>query len=320
MKKTYKWLAPILLVMMFFSASTLTGVAEDKKDDQLLYDLKYDKDKSVLSGKTKPNANIYIKDVAGSVVADDKGGFEIPIPKNMKKSPILMLDAEGNNSTDVRYDFEKNTIEKEEKEASTKDSTKTSDKEASSSKDTKKDKDSKEGNVAISDNKESQSTSDSTKESKDKKDGESNSKELTVSSENYKGDKKEEPRSLVWLWTLLAILVVGGAAVGGYFWYKKKVEKEEAAERKRKRSSSSKKKKSKESLDADFEDDLYEAFKDGKKTSIKGKHAKSSHSKKDVSLDQLIDSELEKQTTKPSKKRRSSSSSSGKKRKKSSKK
>ena len=117
MKKLTKWFSVIALFIMFFSAGAITSFAEDKKDEKLLYDLKYDKKKSILSGKSKPGANIYINDIAGSIVASEDGTFEMPIPKGAKISQILMLDAEGDNSTDLRYNFEKNTVVKQEHES-----------------------------------------------------------------------------------------------------------------------------------------------------------------------------------------------------------
>lgn len=111
MKKRMKRLSILGLMMLFLSLSPSIGFAED---GQLLYDLRYDEGKSVLYGKTKPNANVYINDLAGSIVADDKGEFEMPVPKGLKVSTVLMLDAEGDTSTDLRFNFEKNTIETEE--------------------------------------------------------------------------------------------------------------------------------------------------------------------------------------------------------------
>lgn len=90
--------------MLFFSLWPVNGLAED---GQLLYDLRYDESKSVLYGKTRPNANVYINDVAGNIVADDNGEFEMPVPKGLKISTVLMLDAEGDTSTDLRFNFEK---------------------------------------------------------------------------------------------------------------------------------------------------------------------------------------------------------------------
>ncbi|MBP2966963.1 hypothetical protein, partial [Acinetobacter baumannii] len=64
MKKIINRLSLLGLVMILLSLWTVTGYAEDNK---LLYDLRYDEAKSVLYGKTKPNANVYINDLAGNI-------------------------------------------------------------------------------------------------------------------------------------------------------------------------------------------------------------------------------------------------------------
>ena len=78
----------LLGLLLRVSLGQVTTMAADVKEGQLLYDLKYDKEKSVLSGKSQPNANIYINDLAGSIVADENGDFEREINQT---SGILVL-------------------------------------------------------------------------------------------------------------------------------------------------------------------------------------------------------------------------------------
>lgn len=233
MKKQIKRLSVIGLIMLFFSLWPVNGLAED---GQLLYDLRYDESKSVLYGKTRPNANVYINDVAGNIVADDNGEFEMPVPKGLKISTVLMLDAEGDTSTDLRFNFEKNTIETESSSAKGESST------PASSSETKKEESSKEEKEKESETKESikelksTETTDSSKES-------SSSTKQSISSESYNPSEfKEEKRSLVWLWTLLIVVGVLGLAVATYLWYKKKLEKEEAEKEAKRRKRQSKNK------------------------------------------------------------------------------
>lgn len=311
MKKVIKHLSILSLLVLFFSAAPLLSFAEDVKDGQLLYDLNYDKDKSVLTGKTKPNANVFINEQAGSIVADDDGNFEIPITKGLKESTVLMLDALGETSTDLKFNFEKNTVETEETTTSTTSSSSSSTSSASN------DSKTAESEEKTSESKDESSESDSsTKESSTKSSKESNA---SISSESYSSDTEEEKRSLIWLWTLLIVLGVVGLAVAAYFWYKKKVEEEEKQRRSDRRKRSARKKASR-SLEDDFEDDLYESLKistEGEKQTRKSRHSRKKETDVDeMNLDDLINSELEKATDT---KRRKSSSSGVKKRKKKSK-
>ena len=286
MKKQIKRLSVIGLIMLFFSLWPVNGLAED---GQLLYDLRYDESKSVLYGKTRPNANVYINDVAGNIVADDNGEFEMPVPKGLKISTVLMLDAEGDTSTDLRFNFEKNTIETESSSAKGESST------PASSSETKKEESSKEEKEKESETKESIKELESTETTDSSKESSSSTKQ-SISSESYNPSEfKEEKRSLVWLWTLLIVVGVLGLAVATYLWYKKKLEKEEAEkEAKRRKRQSKNKGKRKKSLDDDFEDDLYASLKlDEEPRNEKANKTRSSkHS--ESSLDALIDSEIEK--------------------------
>lgn len=306
MKKIIKRLSVIGLIILFFSLLPVKGLAED---GQLLYDLRYDESKSVLYGKTRPNANVYINDVAGNIVANDKGEFEMPVPKGLKISTILMLDAEGDTSTDLRFNFEKNTVEKES--SSTEESSSTS----TSSSENKKEDSSKEENKKESETKESIKAVEST-ETKDSAKDSSSKTEQSISSESYDSSElKEGKRSLVWLWTLLIVVGVLGLAVAGYLWYKKKLEREEAKKeaRHRRRQSKSKSKR-KKNLDDDFEDDLYASLKLDDKP--KKEISRKTRSKKtsENSLDALIDSEMEKSKSK-SERAKNSRTQNGKKRK-----
>lgn len=311
MRKVIKHLSILSLLVLFFSAAPLLSFAEDTKDGQLLYDLNYDKDKSVLTGKSKPNANVFINELAGSIVADDDGNFEIPIPKDLKESTVLMLDAVGETSTDLKFNFEKNTVETEETTSSSSTSGSSNSSSSSSSSESKDAESEKESKTS-----ETENETDSTSTSSDEMSTESSSKSsvANISSESYSSETEEHKRSLVWLWTLLIVLGVIGLAVASYLWYKKKLEKEEKQRKSDRRKRSSKKKTSK-SLEDDFEDDLYESLKipaEVEKETRKSRHS----SKKELDsddLDALINSELEK-TTKHRK-----SSGNGKRRKKKSK-
>lgn len=286
MKKQIKRLSVIGLIMLFFSLWPVNGLAED---GQLLYDLRYDESKSVLYGKTRPNANVYINDVAGNIVADDNGEFEMPVPKGLKISTVLMLDAEGDTSTDLRFNFEKNTIETESSSAKGESST------PASSSETKKEESSKEEKEKESETKESIKELESTETTDSSKESSSSTKQ-SISSESYDPSEfKEEKRSLVWLWTLLIVVGVLGLAVATYLCYKKKLEKEEAEkEAKRRKRQSKNKGKRKKSLDDDFEDDLYASLKldEEPRNETANKTRSSKHSEN--SLDALIDSEIEK--------------------------
>lgn len=286
MKKQIKRLSVIGLIMLFFSLWPVNGLAED---GQLLYDLRYDESKSVLYGKTRPNANVYINDVAGNIVADDNGEFEMPVPKGLKISTVLMLDAEGDTSTDLRFNFEKNTIETESSSAKGESST------PASSSETKKEESSKEEKEKESETKESIKELESTETTDSSRESSSSTKQ-SISSESYDSSEfKEEKRSLVWLWTLLIVVGVLGLAVATYLWYKKKLEKEEAEkEAKRRKRQSKNKGKRKKSLDDDFEDDLYASLKlDEEPRNEKANKTRSSKYS-ESSLDALIDSEIEK--------------------------
>ena len=309
MKQKMKRLSLVSLLLLFFSVLPSISFAEDSK---LLYDLKYDEQKSVLYGKTKPNANIYINDLAGSIVADDKGEFEMPVPKGLKISTVLMLDAEGDTSTDLRYNFEKNTVETESTQQEGSSSSSSSDKSEE-----KKESDSKK------EEKESdkEKTSDSTKESGTTETSSTESKEAStsqesqnsISSESYDAENEvEEKRSLIWLWTLLIVIGVIGLLVAIYFGYKKKIEKEEAAKKAKRKNSS--KKKRQEKLDDDFEEDLYEDLKASEETGTRKKRR--SETTKETDLDELIESELNKGTKTKTRKRSSNSSTSDSKKKK----
>ena len=301
----------LLGLLLIVSLGQVTTMAADVKEGQLLYDLKYDKEKSVLSGKSQPNANIYINDLAGSIVADENGDFEMPVPKDLKVSTVLMLDAEGDASTDVRFNFEKNTVET--KETSTTQSSKETSNGNSSSSATSN---SKESEVKSSEEKEKKTSE--TKSSKEKDTSESvtsteettSSKEATVvTTDSYNVEDEEEPtRSLIWLWTLLSILGVAALAIGAYFWYKKKLEKEEKA---RKRSKKHSKKKEKKELNDDLEDDLYAMLADDESKPKKSRKTKN----KDISeasindLDEMIEAELKKEDQAPKARKRKKSTS-----------
>ncbi|MGY3765785.1 hypothetical protein ACWOAH_04420 [Vagococcus vulneris] len=215
----------ISVIIIGISIGVTIGYADDEKDKPLITDLHYDKERKVITGKTAPNANVWLDNVAGAIVANDKGEFEFPVPADPKLSTISVLDAEGDASTHVRYNFEKNTVETGE---ASEESTETTES-TSSSNENKIDETSGMASSTPASSSASESTSDSY---------------VKVTEESYK--RPTEPkRSLIWLWTLLVIVVITIMLIGGYLWYKRKLKKEEELERRKASKKSSHKKSSK---------------------------------------------------------------------------
>lgn len=222
MRKKLKVLISLGLLILSLVGTSIAGFTVDQKD--LLYDLKFDEKRHVLTGRTTPSANIYLENLAGSIVADEKGNFEVPIPKGTKEETIGMLDAEGDQSTSVIYDFvEKKVIssEKDEKsETSKPKEKKESDTKGSSSQSVEEDEE-VQTNTSTQEVKES-----STQVTQDTMGAE-------VVEESFTGEEKEAKLSTVWIWTIVIIVLVGGLGVGTYLWYQKKLEKEENDKHKR---------------------------------------------------------------------------------------
>lgn len=213
------YLVVLFLLIGNLSFGSMSVLATDaKKDQPLITDLKYDEEKRIISGKTAPNSNVFLKNVAGSVIASENGEFEFPVPENTKVSVITILDAERDQSTDVRYNFEKKTIESETSKKTDTAGT-TTNSAATEKTDSEKKTDTSETKTKKTNNQVASSTS-STKKA-------TGEKPTEISEEVYQPKKEEPKRSLIWLWTLLGIVIVIGGAVGGYVWYKKKIEKEE---------------------------------------------------------------------------------------------
>jgi len=175
-------------------------------EDKLLYDLVYDKDRNVLTGKTTPNANIFLTNLAGSIVANDKGEFEIPIPKGTKEAMIGMLDAEGDKSTDVRYNFEDGKVIETETTTTEDKDKKETDETKESTKDSEKTSETTSGETQQTESSEAQKSEDSstksTKEAKDK----------TTASK-----KKSLPK---WIWGVVGVAVLAAIGAGWYIWKK----------------------------------------------------------------------------------------------------
>lgn len=206
MKKTWKKLLLIGIMLVSFIGFSATTFAAD--DDKLLYDLVYDKDRNVLTGKTTPNANIFLTNLAGSIVANDKGEFEVPIPKDTKEAMIGMLDAEGDKSTEVRYNFEEGKI------IATAESNAETEKESGETKESTQD--SKTADTTT--NETTQNSSQSTK----------NSEETTATTE--KDSKKESSNvekegTSKWVWIIVAIVVIAIAGIGWFVWQKQQKNK-----------------------------------------------------------------------------------------------
>lgn len=228
MKKVMNYLIVLFLLIGNLAFGLMSVSAADaKKDQPLITDLKYDEEKRVISGKTAPHSNVFLKNVAGSVIASETGEFEFPVPENTKVSVITILDAEGDQSTDVRYNFEKKTIESE-----TSKKTETTTTTTTNSSSTEKTENEKKTETSETKTKKTKEKVASSTSSTKKVSGESPTE---ISEEVYQPKKAEPKRSLIWLWTLLGIIIVIGGAAGGYIGYKKKIEKEER-EKSRKKS------------------------------------------------------------------------------------
>jgi len=206
MKKTWKKLLLIGIMLVSFIGFSATTFAAD--DDKLLYDLVYDKDRNVLTGKTTPNANIFLTNLAGSIVANDKGEFEVPIPKGTKEAMIGMLDAEGDKSTDIRYDFEEGKI------------IETSETSSEEKKEDEKTNDSaKESNTSETTTGE-MTTNSSAPVEEDVASTDSGKKIVNESSSE--SEKKGMP---AWLVVVIAVVVIASAGIGWYLWKKQQKNK-----------------------------------------------------------------------------------------------
>lgn len=243
-KKFKRWIIAFFLIGIF--TSPIVSLSEDSKD--LIYDLKYDESRQVLTGKTTPHANVFLQNLAGSIVANDKGEFEIPIPKGTEESVIGMLDAEGDQSTNVLYNFKDNTVLNENDEEKTSDVTTEKTVEDSKKSEEKEMNSSSLSSEKISSEKESINADDSSETNSS-----SNKASINEISEELYVTPEEPELSLVWLWTLLVILIILGGGTGTYLWYKKKLEKEEQEKRRRSRKNRKRKKVTDATEDDEFE-------------------------------------------------------------------
>lgn len=256
--------------VLCLSLLPITGFTAGTK---LLQELTYDEKKGVLSGKTEPSVNVYIEDLAGSVVADETGKFEIPIPKDLKVGTVAILDAEGANSTDLRFNFEKNTIESEETTSSpqaTSQETKPSDSSSAATSVATDASTDESGSIT--------KETDSSETDPSKIEASSNQPDegMTISSESYHPEEVEVKRSLVWLWTLLVVVGVLGLLIGIYCFFTKKIQREEQASLKRKGRSQKKR----TDLEDEWEDDLYTPlFKESPRNLKRTTHQKKTHPK-----------------------------------------
>lgn len=110
MKKILKILIVMALALLSLSGFGHQAFAEDAKDP-LFSDLVYDKDAHILTGKTVPNANISLADIVATITADEEGNFSVPIPEDLKKTTITIMDFLNDQSTDINYDFLTGTID-----------------------------------------------------------------------------------------------------------------------------------------------------------------------------------------------------------------
>lgn len=294
MNERMKRFAVVSLICLFFVsfASLNVMAADDSKNTEPLFsELKYDDKKKVLSGKTRPNSNVFVDNIAGSVVASETGEFEIPIPKGTKKSLVSMLDAEGDNSTNIRYDFEKNTIESEEK---TNESTKETIEDKSVAKTSSTQQDAKKDSPVESAGSQSKESANASEESTKKSvDTENDANvENDIIEESYES-MPEPKRSLVWLRTLLILVLIGAGCVGVYIWYKKKLEKEEAKKEKKRKHKKKKKNKTSRVKSHDVEEDEFEQFMSH---STSSEYDRPKQSKDELGL--LIDKDMKKTGTK----------------------
>lgn len=111
-KKYIRMLLILGLFCLGLSSVTQTAVAEE--DTSLISELFYDKDNHVLTGKTVPNANISLADIVATISADDDGNFSVPIPEELEKTTITIMDFLNDQSTDINYDFVAATVATEE--------------------------------------------------------------------------------------------------------------------------------------------------------------------------------------------------------------
>ena len=110
MKKMLNILIITAIALLGFSRFDHHVLAEDTKEP-LISDLVYDKENHVLTGKTVPNANVSLADIVATITADEEGHFSIPIPDDLEKTTITIMDFLNDQSTDVNYNFVAQTID-----------------------------------------------------------------------------------------------------------------------------------------------------------------------------------------------------------------
>ncbi len=110
MKKMLNILIITAIALLGLSHFDHHVLAEDTKES-LISDLVYDKENHVLTGKTVPNANVSLADIVATITADEEGHFSIPIPDDLEKTTITIMDFLNDQSTDVNYNFVAQTID-----------------------------------------------------------------------------------------------------------------------------------------------------------------------------------------------------------------
>lgn len=110
MKKLLNVFMVTILVFLGLSNFSQIGLA-DNTTETLISDLVYDKESRVLSGKTVPNANVSLADIVAMITADDEGNFSVPIPEDLQKTTITIMDFLNDQSTDINYNFVAETID-----------------------------------------------------------------------------------------------------------------------------------------------------------------------------------------------------------------
>lgn len=270
MKKIIKIVGLICFLGLIINLSTIRTVAASSNNQPLISDLSYNKDRQVITGKTAPNANVWLDNVAGAVVANDKGEFEFPVPSNTKQSVITVLDAEGDKSTDVRFNFEKNTIETSETKTDKESAGATTERAVASS------KKSDESTNATSQKNSSNSTTTDTTATTTSTTTTTSDTNAKISEASYKAPKTPK-KSLIWLWMLLGLIAFALICVGLYLWYLKKVKAEEKLAAKKRYSKKNRKhqtktvKKSKKRVNEAYEDDYLDQLIDSEMKSAKTK-------------------------------------------------
>ncbi|MCI0130359.1 hypothetical protein [Vagococcus sp. CY53-2] len=222
------WKKLVIMGFLVFGFLGFSTVAYSSGSDKLLYDLTYDKERNVLTGKTTPNANIFLTNLAGSIVANDKGEFEVPIPKGTKEAMVGMLDAEGDKSTDVRYDFDKGKVIATEETKESEQKKESDDKTKESTEDS--------GKVSSSNTEETSTSSSNSKSQEIANTASSNQNEKESTEKSTKTKTKQALSILKWILVIVAVIATGGAV--WFLWKKKQASNKVKAKHSREKESS----------------------------------------------------------------------------------